>query len=451
MCINNLTRFLFLLIFFSTSVSTAQNQNPENFESGYASVNGLQLYYEIHGEGDPVVMLHGGLGAIEMFGPNLPALANHFKVIAVDLQAHGRTADIDRPFELKFLADDIAGLLKYLKIEKADIVGYSFGGGVALQVAVHYPELVNKLVVVSAALKRNAFYPEILEQQKQVGPEMAEFLKMTPMYQMYASLAPRPEDWPVLLSKIGEFMKKDFDYSDDAKKIKSPTMIVAGDADLFPPSHAVEFFNLLGGGLKDGGWDGSGISNARLAILPGITHYNIAMKSELSETIIPFLEKTKNVVVTRVINAPVEKVWKAWTESEYVKQWWGPIGFTCPVAEMDFRVGGKSLVCMQWPEEMGGAKIYSTWNYSNIIPNQTIEFIFNFSDEKGNKLSPSEIGMPAGIPDDVFQSVTFNDLGNGQTEMTVSEFGYTSDQVVDLSKQGLEQSLDKMKVIFEKK
>lgn len=446
-------RFLFSIIFYFAiilNLSFAQNEIPEPVKSGYAPVNGLELYYEIHGNGEPLVLLHGGLGAIEMFGPNLTALAEHHKVIVVDLQAHGRTADIDRPLSLEFMADDIAALLKYLKIEKANFVGYSLGGGVALQVSVLHPELVKKQVIVSTVLRKSAFYPEILEQQKQVGPEMAEFMKQTPMYQTYASLAPRPEDWPLLLKKIGDFMKNDLDFTKNIKEVKAPTMIVAGDADLFPPSHAVEFFNLLGGGLKDGGWDGSGITKHRLAILPGVTHYNIFMKPQLIETILPFLESTKNVEVTRIINAPIEEVWKAWSEPDYVKQWWGPMNFTCPVAEMDFREGGKSLVCMKWPDEMGGTEIYSTWSYSKIIPNKSIEFIFNFSDKEGSKVKPSEIGMPDGIPDDVPHIITFKDLGYGKTEMTVSEYGYTNDQVVDLSKQGLEQSLDKMEAIFTK-
>src|SRR6266849_1089460 len=206
----------------------------------YADVNGIKLYYEIGGTGRPLVLLHGGLGALEMFGPNLAALAQGRQVIAVDLQGHGRTADIDRPLSVELMADDIAALIKYLKLDAADIMGYSLGGGVALLTAIRHPELVGKLVVVSTPIKRDAFYPEILAQQGQVGPEAAEAMKQTPMYQLYASVAPRPEEWPRLLGKIGEAMKQDFDYSKEIATIKAPTMIVAGDADIFPPSHAVE-------------------------------------------------------------------------------------------------------------------------------------------------------------------------------------------------------------------
>jgi pimeloyl-ACP methyl ester carboxylesterase len=257
----------------------------------YADVNGIKLYYEIHGTGHPLILLHGGLGATSMFGPNLPAFAKGRQVIAVDLQGHGRTADIDRPISPQLMADDIAALIKHLKLERPDIMGYSLGGGVATFTAIRHPELVGKVVIVSTNFKRSAFYPEMLAQQAQVGPEAAEAMKQTPMYQLYASIAPRPEDWPRLLQKIGEAMKGDFDYSKEVAGIKAPTMIVAGDADIFPPSHAVEFFGLLGGGKRDGGWDGSGRSNARLAILPGLTHYTIFNAPALAAAVIPFLDE----------------------------------------------------------------------------------------------------------------------------------------------------------------
>src|SRR5437016_4860616 len=123
----------------------------------YADVNGIKLYYEIHGTGHPLILLHGGLGAIEMFGPNLPALAEGHRVIAVDLQGHGRTADVDRPISVETMAEDIAGLIKKLGLEKPDVVGYSLGGGVALLVAARHPELVHKLVAVSTPFRRNGF------------------------------------------------------------------------------------------------------------------------------------------------------------------------------------------------------------------------------------------------------------------------------------------------------
>lgn len=258
----------------------------------YADVNGIKLYYEIHGSGRPLVLLHGGLGAIEMFGPNLQALAKGRQVIAVDLQGHGRTADIDRPLSVELMADDVAALIKHLRIERSDIMGYSLGGGVALQTAIRHPEVVGKLVVVSTPFSRNALYAEILDQQEQVNAAAAEAMKQTPMYQLYSRIAPRPGDWPRLLGKIGEAMKKDFDFSRDIRRrITATTLIVAADADIFPPVHAVELFGLLGGGERDGGWDGSGRPKSRLAILPGLTHYNIFSDPALAATVIPFLDE----------------------------------------------------------------------------------------------------------------------------------------------------------------
>ena len=256
----------------------------------YADVNGIKLYYEIHGTGHPLVLLHGGLGASSMFGPNLPALAKGRQVIAADLQGHGRTADIDRPISPELMAEDIAALIKYLKLDRPDVMGYSLGGGVAFFVALRHPELVGKLVLVSTPIRRNAFYPDILGQQGQVTAEAAEAMKQTPMYQLYASIAPKPEDWPRLLTKMGESMKNDYDFTEEVGKLQATTLIVAADADIFPPAHAVEVFGLLGGGKRDGGWDGSGRPKSQLAILPGLTHYSIGSAPALSAVVIPFLE-----------------------------------------------------------------------------------------------------------------------------------------------------------------
>ena len=258
----------------------------------YAQVNGLDLYFETHGAGRPLVLLHGGLGSGEMFGPILPQLAERHQVVTVDLQGHGRTADIDRPIDYRLMADDVAALIDHLGLEKPDVVGYSLGGGVALQTAVKYPAKVRRLVSVSTYIRSDAVYPEIRAQQGQVNAAAVEFMKDTPMYQLYQRVAPRPEDFPRLLDKMGEAMSKDFDFTEEVRNLQVPTLIAAADADMAPPSHFVEAFKLLGGGLRDGGWmaEGRPEGGHALAILPGVTHYNIFGSPLLAAAILAFLD-----------------------------------------------------------------------------------------------------------------------------------------------------------------
>ena len=266
------------------------SENGASGAGNYAPVNGLEMYYEVHGEGEPLILLHGGVGAIEMFGEVLPLLAEGRQVIGVDLQAHGRTADIDRPMTYEAMADDVAALIEHLGVGEADVMGYSLGGGVALQTAIRHPEAVRKAVLVSTPFKRDGWYPEVLAGMEQMGPEAAEPMKETPMYLLYAGVAPRPEDWPVLLSKLGELLRQDYDWSEDVAALEMPVMIVVGDADSIPPAHAAEFFGLLGGGERDAGWDGSGRPESRLAILPGTTHYDIFYSPALASAVAPFLD-----------------------------------------------------------------------------------------------------------------------------------------------------------------
>ncbi|MGW5670906.1 alpha/beta fold hydrolase [Micromonospora sp. NPDC003776] len=258
----------------------------------YAEVNGINLYYETHGSGQPLILLHGGLGSGEMFGPVLPALAQRHRVVAVDLQGHGRTADIDRPLDLQFMADDIAALIDHLELDRPDLVGYSLGGGVALRAAVKYPEKIRRLVAASAHVRSTAIYAEMRAQQGQVGAAAAEFMKDTPMYQLYQRVAPRPEDFPRLLDKIGALMAQDFDYTEDVRGLRVPTLIMAADADMAPPSHYVEVFNLLDGGLRDGGWmnEGRPRGGHALAILPGLTHYSIFSSPLFAAATLAFLD-----------------------------------------------------------------------------------------------------------------------------------------------------------------
>jgi pimeloyl-ACP methyl ester carboxylesterase len=258
----------------------------------YAEVNGINLYYETHGTGRPLILLHGGLGSGEMFGPVLPLLAERHRVIAPDLQGHGRTADIDRPIEMRLMAGDIAALIDHIGLDQPDLVGYSLGAGVALQVAARHPAKIRRLVIVSASLRNDAIYAEVRAQQQQVNAGAVEFMKETPMYKLYQRVAPRPEDFPRLLTKIGDSMSKDFDFSEDVRNLQMPTLVVAADADMAPPSHHAETFKLLGGGLRDGGWMGEGRppGGHALSILPGLTHYNICTSPLLAAVTLAFLE-----------------------------------------------------------------------------------------------------------------------------------------------------------------
>jgi pimeloyl-ACP methyl ester carboxylesterase len=258
----------------------------------YAEVNGLNLYYETHGAGRPLILLHGGLMSGEMFGPVLPLLAEHHQVIAVDLQGHGRTADIDRPIDVRLMADDIGALIDHLGLDQADLVGYSLGGGVALLTAAKYPAKVGRLVAASANIRPDAIYPEMRAQQAQVNAAAAKFMTDTPMYELYQRVAPHPEDFPRLLDKIGEAMAKDFDFTEDVRNLQVPTLIVAADADMAPPRHYVEVFTLLGGGLRDGGWMGEGrpTGGHALAILPGLTHYDLGDSPLFAAVILAFLD-----------------------------------------------------------------------------------------------------------------------------------------------------------------
>lgn len=261
-------------------------------KGAYAEINGLDLYYETHGSGRPLILLHGGLGSGEMFGPILPTMAQDHQVITVDLQGHGRTADIDRPIDMRLMADDVGALIDHLHLERPDVVGYSLGGGVAFHTAVRHQEKVRKLVMASANMRRDALPAEMLAQQEQVGSAAVEYMKDTPMYQLYQQVAPRPEDFGRLFDKIGEAMKRDFDFTEEVRGLQVPTLIVAADADMAPPSHYVEVFKLLDGGIRDGGWMGEGrpAGGHALAILPGLTHYNLFASPLFAAVTLDFLD-----------------------------------------------------------------------------------------------------------------------------------------------------------------
>jgi pimeloyl-ACP methyl ester carboxylesterase len=258
-------------------------------ETQIVRVNGVDLGYRTVGEGAPLLLLPGGFGTVEMFGANVDLLAAGRQVIGVDLQSHGRSPATDRPMRFEAMANDIAELIRTLELDQAAIMGFSLGGAVALRTAIQHPEVVERLVLVSTVFKRQGWHPEMTAGMDAMGPDTADFMRQTPMYDAYASVAPRVEDWPVLVRQVSEIVKVDYDWSEEVSRLAAPTMLVLGDADGMPPSHAVEFFALLGGGQRDAGFDGSGMTPHRLAILPGVTHYDINVVPTLAATVLPFL------------------------------------------------------------------------------------------------------------------------------------------------------------------
>lgn len=255
----------------------------------YADVNGLSLWYEEHGSGEPLILLHGGVGGSEMYDPILDRLAAGRRVITVDLPGHGHTADPGWPLRYEEMADQIAGLIGYLGLDQTDLMGLSVGGGVALRTAIQHPALIRRLVLVSAPFRQDGWYPEVLAGQAQLGPEAAEMMKQSDFYATYAKVAPRPEDWARHVSQVGELLRHDYDWSARITDITAAVLLVFGDADSIRPAHIVEFFQLLGGGLADPGWDGSA-GPAQLAILPGHTHYVMAGSPARAEAAVTFLD-----------------------------------------------------------------------------------------------------------------------------------------------------------------
>jgi len=255
-------------------------------QTGYANGN----YYEVHGTGAPLVVLHGGLASCATIGPLLRAFGQTRQVIGIDLQAHGRTADTDRPIRYEHVADDVAGVLDHLTLERADVIGYSFGGGAAWQLAFRHPQRVQKLVIVSTHVRRSAWYDEVLAAAEHLGPAAAEMMMQSPIYRSYAAIAPRPENFPQLLGKMGDLLRRDFDWTAEVGKLAIPVQLVFADADSVKPAAIMELWEMLGGGKGDAGWDGSRRPVSRLAILPGTTHYSIFDSPLLPPVVAGFLD-----------------------------------------------------------------------------------------------------------------------------------------------------------------
>ena len=248
------------------------NNGPKG---NYAQVNGLKMYYEIHGTGRPLVLLHGAYMSIGAMGEIVPKLAKTRQVIAVELQAHGRTADVDRPLSYEQMAEDIAALLRHLEIEEADVFGYSMGGGVALQIALRHPEVVRKLVLASVYYDNDGSYPEMLETIGHITPEV---FAGTPWREEYDRIAPNPEDFPTLVAKLKELDLTFVGWlSEDVRQIEAPALVIIGDSDVVRPEHAVEMFRLFGGGVAG---DLAGLPSSQLAVLPGTTHVGLVERAD---------------------------------------------------------------------------------------------------------------------------------------------------------------------------
>jgi pimeloyl-ACP methyl ester carboxylesterase len=259
------------------------NSTTTDFKSGYAPVNGLQMYYEIHGTGQPLVLLHGAFSGIgTSFGALLPELARSRQVIGLELQAHGRTADIDRPLSLEQMADDTAAAIRHLGIDRADIFGYSMGAAVALRVVLRHPELVRKLVFASATFNLSGVHPGLMEGLGEMTPDM---MFGSPWHDEYMRIAPDPDHFATFFAKKTQMDRNTRDVPAEAvAAIKAPTLVIIGDSDLVRPEHAVEMFRLLGGGVFG---DLAGLPSSQLAVLPGTMHSNLTQRADLLLAIIP--------------------------------------------------------------------------------------------------------------------------------------------------------------------
>jgi pimeloyl-ACP methyl ester carboxylesterase len=251
----------------------AAGQSAKPADSGYADVNGLKMYYEVHGSGKPLVLLHGSYMNIPMnWSKVIPLLARDRKVIVAEMQGHGRTKDVSRELSYEGMADDVSGLLEHLKIDRADILGYSMGGGIAFQFAVRHPEQVRRLVVVSGVYAHDGWWPDV---EASFATFTADMFNGTPIREQYESFGNDPARFPDFVKKVISIDLKPYDWSTDVKSIKAPLFMVIGDADGVRYEHALELFRAKGGGKMG---DMHGLPESRLAILPGTTHIGIIMQ-----------------------------------------------------------------------------------------------------------------------------------------------------------------------------
>lgn len=240
----------------------------------YAQTNGISLYYEEHGTGEPLILLHGGFGSLEHFDGVREALGANRRLVLVDLQGHGRTPEVDRPLKIETLADDVAGLISQLG-GTADVLGYSFGGEVALRLGLQHPERVRNLVVVSVTAKREGNFPEVIAAFDQMTEDFAQVLRQTPVWQLYEAVAPNPEDFDAVVAKVVDLLHHDYDWTPELQDLQPRTLLLFADADSIRPDHVREMAGLIGIGHRDAGYDGSARPTNQLAVLPGATHYDI--------------------------------------------------------------------------------------------------------------------------------------------------------------------------------
>src|SRR4051812_40629144 len=258
---------------------------------GHAPANGVQMYWRSLGEGGtPLVVVHGGFGSNEMMAPLAARLAGGRRVISVELQGHGHTADVDRPFGYEAFGDDLAALVRHLDLGPVDLLGYSLGGGSSLRAAIQHPEVLRRLVLVSVPCRRTGWFPEVLAGMDQISRAGFPMMSRTPLYERYAAVAPDVAAFPVLMDKTGDLLRRTYDWSEDVRTVAVPPLLVYADADSVPTAHAAEFFGLLGGGLRDAGWDGAGRPRGGLAILPGRTHYDVFEAPQLADVAAAFLD-----------------------------------------------------------------------------------------------------------------------------------------------------------------
>ena len=260
--------------------------NPAS--SGYADASGIALYYEIHGQGEPLVLIHGGLTTIGEMQEWVQPLAKTRRVIAVEMQGHGHTADTDRPMSFPTLGDDVAALLDHLEIASADVVGHSFGGAAAIRAAIQWPDKVRRLVVISSPHARSCWYPEVQDGMSRVDASLAEQMLQTPTGQLSRHW-PDPQRFPRFLDKLGKLMSEDYDWSAAIAKLPMPVLLVFADNDSVPQQKVAEFFALLGGGVKEPGWLNTQLSRSRLAVVPGYSHYNLLRSPEVPQIVGKFL------------------------------------------------------------------------------------------------------------------------------------------------------------------